>query len=108
MGVIIDSSDIKANDYELICIILGRRFGNLQLGDRLTKHEVYRRRRLIGTLISGIFILFIAWSVLLYGFPPGMEPGAALLLITPFAMFIILAQTLEYLLLISRKSNKQT
>ncbi|MGY5880953.1 MAG: hypothetical protein RTV31_11925 [Candidatus Thorarchaeota archaeon] len=48
-------------------------------------------RRII-VLFSAIFILSIAWSVLLFGFPPGMETGAALLLITPFAMCIIVVE----------------
>jgi hypothetical protein len=52
-----------------------------------------RRRGFV--LFSAIIILFVAWSVLLFGFPPGMETGAALLLVTPFAMCIIVAETTD-------------
>ncbi|MHA1633918.1 MAG: hypothetical protein ACTSUZ_05110 [Candidatus Thorarchaeota archaeon] len=43
-------------------------------------------------LFSAIIILFVAWSVLLFGVPPGMETGAALLLVTPFAMCIVVVE----------------
>jgi hypothetical protein len=69
----------------------------LTLDDKPTKYKVYKSRRLFGTLLSAVIILALAWSVLISGFPPGMEPSAALFLITPFAMFIILAQILEYM-----------
>ena len=49
-----------------------------------------RRRPFV--LLSATIILLIAWSVLLFGFPQGMEPAAALLLVTPFAMCIIVAE----------------
>ncbi|MHA1483723.1 MAG: hypothetical protein ACTSPR_00215 [Candidatus Thorarchaeota archaeon] len=49
-----------------------------------------RRRGIV--LFSAIIILSVAWSVLLFGFPPGMETGAALLLVTPFAMCIIVVE----------------
>ncbi|MHA1387414.1 MAG: hypothetical protein ACTSR9_03160, partial [Candidatus Thorarchaeota archaeon] len=49
-----------------------------------------RRRGVV--LFSAIIILFVAWSVLLFGVPPGMETGAALLLVTPFAMCIVVVE----------------
>jgi len=49
------------------------------------------QRRLI-VILSAIVILSVAWSVLLFGFPPGMETGAALILVTPFAMCIIVVE----------------
>lgn len=49
------------------------------------------RRRLV-VLLSATIILLIAWSMLLYEFPQGMEPSAALLLVTPFAMCIIVVE----------------
>jgi len=49
------------------------------------------QRRLI-VIFSALVILSVAWSVLLFGFPPGMETGAALILVTPFAMCIIVVE----------------
>lgn len=49
-----------------------------------------RRRFLV--VLSAVIILSIAWSVLILRFPPGMETGAALLVITPFAMCIIVVE----------------
>ena len=54
-------------------------------------NSIETRRRFI-VIISSIIILSIAWSVLIFGFPPGMETGAALLLVTPFAMCIIVVE----------------
>ncbi len=54
--------------------------------------EVNSRRRSF-VLFSAASILLIAWSVLIFGFPPGMESGAALLLVTPFAMCIFVVET---------------
>ncbi|MBN2229344.1 MAG: hypothetical protein JW779_07090 [Candidatus Thorarchaeota archaeon] len=48
-------------------------------------------------LLAAAFILLIAFSVLIFEFPLGMETGAALLLITPFAMFIIVAEAARWL-----------
>ena len=49
-------------------------------------------QRRVVVLFSAIIILALAWSVLIFGFPPGMETGAALLIITPFAMCIIVVE----------------
>ena len=49
-------------------------------------------QRRVVVLLSAIIILALAWSVLIFGFPPGMETGAALLIITPFAMCIIVVE----------------
>ncbi|MDF1539480.1 MAG: hypothetical protein P1Q69_11325 [Candidatus Thorarchaeota archaeon] len=49
-------------------------------------------RRKFWVVFSATVILFVAWSVLIFGFPPGMETGAALLLVTPFAMCIIVVE----------------
>ena len=57
------------------------------------EHNSVDSRRRSFVLFSAVIILFIAWSVLPFGFPPGMETGAALLLITPFAMCIIVVET---------------
>jgi hypothetical protein len=54
--------------------------------------EVNSRRRSF-VLFSAASILLIAWSVLIFGFPPGMETGAALLLVTPFAMCIFVVES---------------
>ena len=56
------------------------------------EHNSVSSRRRYLVLFSAMIILFIAWSVLLFGFPPGMETGAALLLVTPFAMCIIVIE----------------
>jgi len=49
-----------------------------------------RRRGFV--LCSAVIILSLAWSVLIFQFPPGMETGAALFLVTPFAMCIIVVE----------------
>ena len=45
-------------------------------------------------LTAAVLIEFLTFSVLLLGFPPGMEYGAALYVNSIFAMFIILATTI--------------
>jgi hypothetical protein len=45
-------------------------------------------------LIAAVLIEFLTFSVLIYGFPPGMDYGAALFINSIFAMFIILATTI--------------
>lgn len=54
-------------------------------------NSIEPQRRLI-VIFSAIVILSVAWSVLLFGFPPGMDTGAALILVTPFAMCIIVVE----------------
>ena len=44
-------------------------------------------------LFSACFILLLAGSLLVFHFPTGMAYGAALLLITPFAMCIIVVES---------------
>lgn len=42
-------------------------------------------------LIAAVLIELLTFSVLIFGFPPGMEHGAALYVNSIFAMFIIVA-----------------
>ena len=62
----------------------------MQLSKNNENSFEYRRRGLV--LFSAIIILLLAWSVLIFGFPPSMATGAALLLVTPFAMCIIVTE----------------
>lgn len=66
-------------------------WGPLVLSSREKNSVEFRRRSFV--LFSAVAILLIAWSVLIFGFPPGMEYGAALLLVTPFAMCIIVVES---------------
>lgn len=54
-------------------------------------------------LLSAGVILLIVFSVLLFDFPPGMELGAALLLISPFAMCIVVIEIVELVVLSQKK-----
>jgi hypothetical protein len=52
------------------------------LSARESKYRDTRRKCIV--LFSAVFILVLALSVLILHSPPGMETGAALLLVTPF------------------------
>ncbi len=54
-------------------------------------------------LLSAVVILLTVFSVLLFNFPPGMEPAAALLIISPFAMCIVVIEAMEILELSRKK-----
>ncbi len=54
-----------------------------------TNNSTTPRRRGV-VLFCAVVILILAWGVLLFGFP--MEAGAALLIVTPFAMCIIVVE----------------
>jgi hypothetical protein len=45
-------------------------------------------------LLAAALIEFLTFSVLIFGVPPGMEPGAALYINSILAMFIVLASTI--------------
>ncbi|NHI89992.1 MAG: hypothetical protein EAX87_10750 [Candidatus Thorarchaeota archaeon] len=44
-------------------------------------------------LVAAVLIEFLTFSVLIFGYPPGMDYGAALYINSIFAMFIVLAST---------------
>jgi len=63
------------------------------LSERKSEYPDTRRKCIV--LFSAVVILLLAWSVLIFQFPPGMETGAALVLVTPFAMCIIVVETVD-------------
>ena len=45
-------------------------------------------------LIAAVLIEFLTFSVLIFGYPPGMDYGAALYINSIFAMFIVCVSTI--------------
>ncbi len=53
---------------------------------------------MLGILLAAILIEFLTFSVLIFGFPPGMDHGAALYINSILAMFIIVVSSIWLLL----------